>query len=213
MDYNITGVFPIPIYFAKRETKLTTSEMDDIRNIIEKRKLQKAHTTEELVDDTETSLTENVYIFNTKLYKIKEFCEQHINIYAKEIINPKDELDFYIQQSWLTVTSPGENLPPHHHSNSILSGVFYVSTVENDKLHFYDVFHNLKNRISIEEKESNIWNATTWFFPIEDNDLIIFPSWLDHGVQRNPTATKDRISIAFNAFAKGIFGMPSHKHY
>jgi uncharacterized protein (TIGR02466 family) len=187
--------------------------MDDIGNLIEKRNLQRAHTTEEIVDDTETSLTENAYIFDTKLYKLKEFCEQHINIYVKEIINPKDELDFYIQQSWLTVNSPGENLPAHHHSNSILSGTFYVSTVENDRLHFYDVFQNLKSRISIEEKESNIWNASTWFFPVEDNDLILFPSWLDHGVQRNPTATKDRISIAFNVFAKGIFGRTDKKHY
>ena len=38
---------------------------------------------------------------------------------------------------------------------------------------------------------------------IEKNGLILFPSWLEH----NGAPSNYRISIAFNVFAKGMFGI------
>ena len=35
-----------------------------------------------------------------------------------------------------------------------------------------------------------------------NNELFLFPAWLDHSVKRNSKATKDRISLAFNVFVK-----------
>ena len=51
-----------------------------------------------------------------------------------------------------------------------------------------------------------MWNSTKWFFPINTNELILFPSWLAHEVAPNKKATTDRISISFNTFVKGILG-------
>ena len=36
--------------------------------------------------------------------------------------------------------------------------------------------------------------------------LMLFPSWLEHGVQPNKQQTKDVISISFNTFVKGNLG-------
>ena len=51
----------------------------------------------------------------------------------------------------------------------------------------------------------NIFNSFAWWIPVKENDLILFPSDLEHGVD---TVTLDhtRISLAFNVFVKGEFG-------
>ena len=148
----------------------------------------------------------NSDIFNGKLKKIKQFCEQQIKTYVKEVINPKEELDFYITQSWLNTTKPGEYHHKHSHSNSIISGVFYISTEEDDKIYFEDPNITVNDLISFERKEFNLWNATNWCFPSITNELMLFPSWLNHMVLPNPKATTNRISLSFNTFVSGIIG-------
>ena len=196
-DYQIEGIFPTPIYIAKRDSDLDSTEKKEIEDIIDKG----------MWSSVSHSVSQNNFIFDTKLKNLKEFCEQHIKKYAEEILNPKQELDFYITQSWLNITKPGEYHHKHSHSNSIISGVFYISTKEDDNITFSDPNAKVKELISFESKEFNLWNATIWTFPATNNALILFPSWLDHGVNPNKEATTDRISLSFNTFVKGTLGL------
>ena len=125
----IHGIFPCPVYITKRDTNLSPKEAKEIRKIIDKEGVYK---------NGSNSISNNTDIFNGKLKKLKQLCEQQLNIYVKEVINPKEELDFYITQSWLNVTKPGEYHHKHYHSNSLISGVFYISTIEDDKITFTD---------------------------------------------------------------------------
>ena len=52
----------------------------------------------------------------------------------------------------------------------------------------------------------NPFNSPGCFFPSITNELVLFPSWLDHKVDINKKATKDRISISFNTFVRGNLG-------
>jgi len=193
----IYGVFPCPIYIEKRDSNVSLKEEKEIRKIVK----------EGMHINIGGNLTSNdSYIFNGKLKNIKQFCEQQLKIYVKEIINPKEELDFYITQSWLNITKPGDQHHEHFHSNSIISGVFYISTEEDDKITFTDPIVKIKGLITFELKEYNTWNSTVWHFPSISNELILFPSWLTHGVEPNEKATTDRISISFNTFVKGTLG-------
>ena len=192
----VHGIFPCPVYIAKRDTSLSPKEEKEIRKVVK----------EGMYRNVGNSTSDNSYIFNGKLKKIKQFCEQHIKIYVKEIISPKEELDFYITQSWLNITKPGEHHHAHSHQNSIISGVFYILTEEDDTIKFLDPNAKLKGLIKFEEKEYNLWNSTTWFFPSVTNELVLFPSWLDHKVDTNEKATTDRISISFNTFVRGTLG-------
>ena len=194
--YAIHGIFPTPVYVIKRDSNLTHKEETEIRKIVK----------EGMNKSFGNSYSNNSYIFNGKLKNIKQFCEQQLKIYVKEVINPKEELDFYITQSWLNITKPGEFHHEHSHQNSIISGVFYISTEEDDKITFSDVNAKLKEFISFEKEEFNIWNSSSWFFPVNNNELVLFPSWLDHQVEPNEKATTDRISLSFNTFVKGTFG-------
>ena len=192
----IHTIFPSPVYIIRRELDLDSTEEKDIEDIVK-----------EGMNINEGNLSSrNSYIFNGKLKKIKQFCEQHIKIYVKEILDPEEELDFYITQSWLNVVEPGGSIHKHLHENSIISGAYYVSTVENDRIVFDDPNEFRKAAINIEPKEYHLFNSSTWFFPINNNLLLLFPSWLEHAVEPNEKVTTDRISISFNTFMIGTIG-------
>lgn len=198
-EYTIHGIFPIPVYSAKRDSNSDLTEEKEIEDIIKSG----------LQVNALHSFSNNSYIFNTKLKKIKEFCEQHIKIYVKEIINPKEELDFYITQSWLNVTKPGESHQMHSHTNSIISGAFYIQTDVGQTINCYDPNRRMKqtNVLHMERnRTNNFWSGDVLPFDVNKNMLILFPSWLDHGVKPNEKQTKNVISISFNTFVRGNLG-------
>ena len=192
----IYKIFPCPVFIVKRNLELSFKEYEDVQDVIK----------EGMHKSQGNSISDNNYIFNNKLKEIKQFCEQQIKIYAEEVINPKEDLDFYITQSWLNITKPGQFHHSHYHSNSIISGVFYISTEENDRITFQDPNLKIKKLISFVEKKYNVWNSPIGSFPSITNELVLFPSWLNHKVDINEKATKDRISISFNTFVKGNLG-------
>ena len=200
LPYNVHGVFPQPVYIVNRggtgDSVLDATEQKEVAEIIE----------EGLKPNTCNQSSINNYIFNKRLGKLKQFCEKELKRYVKEVIVPKEDVELYITQAWLNVTKPGEHHHMHAHPNSIISGVFYIQTEEDDKITFVDPSAQLKSFITIEREKFNIWNSDTWFFPTNAGELFLFPSWLTHRVDVNEKATKDRISLSFNTFVKGILG-------
>ena len=195
-DDIIYGIFPIPVSITKRDTNLSPEEEKEIGKIIK----------EEMQRNFGNSASNDTYIFDSKLKKLKQYCEQQLKIYVERVIYPVEELDFYITQSWLNETKPGESHHDHYHRNSIVSGVFYVSTVEDDKITFIDPNQKIQELIKFETKEYNSFNTIDWFFPVNNIELVLFPSWLNHRVDPNPKATTDRISLSFNTFIRGSLG-------
>ena len=195
LRYKVEGVFPCPLYTTHRESNLDESELQDVESIIKGG----------MRNNKYNSTSNDSYIFNTKLGKIKKFCEQHIESYVEKVINPKDDLNFYITQSWLNLTKHGESHQQHWHPNSIISGVFYISTAENDGIFFHNPLNKVKEMFNILSVSSNMFNSGKRMLPVKALDLILFPSWVEHNVNTNQ-GDKDRISIAFNVFAKGILG-------
>ena len=199
-------IFPVPLYVAKRDLIVEEEkEEKEINDIIEEENSKTAQNLQ--------SQSVNSHIFDTKLHNLKEFCEQHIKMYVKEIINPKEELDFYITQSWLNVTKPGESHQQHSHANSIISGSFYIETDVGQTISCYDPNQRVKQHIAIYPQEiinpqeiTNFWSADTCSYIVGKNTLLLFPSWLVHGVIPNEQQTKDVISLSFNTFAKGSLG-------
>ena len=195
-EHEIHGLFPCPVYIIKRDSIVSPKEKKEIGTIIK----------EGMHKNYGNTTSNNSYIFNSKLKNIKQFCEQQLKIYVEEVIRPKEELDFYITQSWLNITKPGEYHHEHSHQNSIISGVFYVSTEDNDNIMMTDLNLKVKQFFQFPPKEYNIWNSSTWTFLAKNNELILFPSWLTHQVNSNEKGTTDRISISFNTFVRGILG-------
>jgi hypothetical protein len=68
------------------------------------------------------------------------------------------------------------------------------------------------NVISPNIEKYNLYNSSSWFFPVETNNLILFPSNLEHFVTTK-NDTSERISLAFNVFVKGTLGMKKNLTY
>ena len=139
MNKKATGVFPTPVYMAKRNSNPSLEEKTDIEEILK----------EKLTTNVGNFGSTDNYIFNSRLKEIKQFCDIQIQGYIEEVIYPKKEnIEMYITQSWLNITKPGGFHHVHNHSNSILSGVFYISTQKGDSICFIDPNADLKNVIT-----------------------------------------------------------------
>lgn len=149
-----------------------------------------------------TSFETNV-LGHPKLHSLAEFLNSSLQEYFNTVYAPKHDANLCITQSWVNYTKPGEFHHKHAHSNSLVSGVFYIqASKETDKLHFSkDIYHQIK----ITPKDFNLYTAESWWLATATGMLYLFPSSLMHMVEQ-VTGENTRISLSFNTFPKGIFG-------
>ena len=104
-----------------------------------------------------------------------------------------------ISNIWININPPGSFNSVHNHINGYISGVYYVTVPKNsgnliltapDKNERYMAWME-KNGISNNTLKNNFS-----YTPVE-NEIVLFPSWLDHNVEVN-NSLENRISISFN---------------
>jgi len=192
IESSIQGIFPTPIYFSKLNRKLTKKEF----NLIDKYK-------KDFYKNEGNITSNNTYILENKIFnQLKNDLWLRVNDYFNKVLSTKD-IKPYITQSWLNYTETNQYHHKHEHPNSLVSGVFYINADEdNDKIRF---FSNKYEVIRPEINEFNLFNSTTWWFPVKTNDIVLFPSSLTHCVDIKK-GTNTRISLAFNVFIKGKIG-------
>ncbi len=139
--------------------------------------------------------------------KLENFFLEHINSYTRQVLGSEEEIG--IQQSWVNITQGKQNHPKHYHSNSYLSGVFYLNTVKDTPIVF-DSPHTHNWPIRPEPKEyltvgGNEFTNDSYSYMASAGDLVIFPSSIPHWVPVN-TTDENRVSISFNTFPKIPFG-------
>ena len=111
--------------------------------------------------------------------------------------------EVFVTQSWLNWTKKGEFHHKHEHPNSYLSGVFYINAdPDKDKIYFYKSGYK---RINLPTEQFNQFNSESWWFNVGTCDLVIFPSYLTHGVPPNNT-NRVRKALGVNALTKGTLG-------
>jgi len=145
---------------------------------------------------------------NIELCEIKKIIEFAIDEYTTKFMSWNLN-SFYITQSWANITKPLTSHHKHYHFNSLISGVFYLSTIEEDNIVF---FNDAKKIISVESSNYGIFNSDIFKIAVNNNTVVVFPSSLIHGVDVNNTS-EDRISIAFNVFVKGAVGSKEQLTY
>lgn len=109
-------------------------------------------------------------------------------------------------ESWINVNQKGNFNPPHVHPGYDYSGCYYVDFPENSGLiHFLDPRpQRIFSSPNLQSKENenwyasdNIYDSSFFTYEIKEGKVVIFPSWLTHYVDPNPTDAL-RISIPFN---------------
>ena len=154
--------------------------------------------------------SKDFYLFDnySELLKdIKIFCENWVKYYLEEIEGVDTDLaSLRITQSWINKTKPGESHHGHYHPNSYLSGVLYITCLPNDSINFENRSYEMFNNIKFPTPKITMWNANGISQNVTEGDLVLFPSWIPHSVNRNETKNRERISFAFNTFPIGEMG-------
>lgn len=195
---NTLLLFSTPVFMCNRYSD--TSEVHDTAN----EQLSTRQNIGGNLTSTETNVLE-LESYSTIRDRIMSGLDEYINNVL--FIDPQHE--FYITQSWLNFNPPGSSHHRHNHSNSLISGVYYIDTTPEDSITF--VSHHDSNTITnnatlqIDVSEYNITNSNIWTVPVKNNDIIFFPSTLLHEVSPN-NSDKNRISLSFNVFVKGNLG-------
>jgi|TARA_B110000977_G_scaffold201362_1_gene295584 uncharacterized protein (TIGR02466 family) len=140
--------------------------------------------------------------------EIKNRIMHGLSEYTSNLLCITDQHEFYITQSWLNVNPPNTTHHRHNHTNALVSGVYYIDTIENDNITFSTQnTTTITNNPTLELKvnQFNLANSNSWQLPVNNNEIVFFPSTTYHQVATN-TSTKNRISLSFNCFVKGPLG-------
>ena len=104
---------------------------------------------------------------------------------------------FEITGCWATVLAKGAAHKAHSHPNNYLSGVYYVRTPPGaDTINFHDP-RNQAGVIRPPVVELTAENTDQVVVRVANGTLLVFPSYLEHSVDANPSE-EERISISFN---------------
>ena len=127
-----------------------------------------------------------------------------IEMQAKDYLDNELGLEyeeFFFSESWLNISGRGSEQGIHNHSNSIISGTYYLKSEDrHPPLEFYRSKYDSVPFISLTEhyKKGNPNTASKLSFPCTQDSMIVFQSQLYHGHAPNDL-DKERIGLSWNA--------------
>jgi uncharacterized protein (TIGR02466 family) len=190
----IENLFPTPIFFETIDRCFSDIEINYFNSL-------------KITDNLLNYRSEKTYILDSpELSNLKKDIEDNVKLYFSEIFKPNNSLEIYITQSWLNISSVGEQHHIHNHPNSFISGTFYISADKTiDSIAFSKIDFS---PVRLIPTSYNSYNSPAWNYSVGEKDLVLFPSTLYHYVDpvKESKTRKERISISFNTFLKGNLG-------
>jgi len=99
---------------------------------------------------------------------------------------------------WAVINKPQSRNALHNHPFNYLSGVFYLQIpTDSGALVFHDPRPQAEVISPPKKPNESIHTSNRVSWAPKPNDLIFFPSWLNHEVEIN-NSKEDRIVISFN---------------
>lgn len=141
-----------------------------------------------------------------ELLEVKKEVMSHVNSFVRHALKITPEIEFHITNSWVMKHHRGDWAPRHYHTNSLLSGIFYVRCDKDsgDLILRKSATHVNLFPPTFEFKylENNFFNSGYYEFTPQENEIFLFPSHLDHEVTESKS-DRERICVAFNIWIKG----------
>jgi uncharacterized protein (TIGR02466 family) len=143
---------------------------------------------------------------NHVLHELDGFREvvNSINVAASDVLAylKVGHAGFKITGCWANINAPGAGHRVHNHPNNYLSGVYYVRTHAGaDSINFLDprpqtgIVRPPVTALTADNTEQVVVTVT-------DGMLLLFPAWLQHGVDPN-RSDRVRVSLGFNVMFTG----------
>ena len=184
----VESLFTVPLY--SYDTQINTDKIVDSIYTLE----YKNSLPNKVKQSTNTFLhKENIFneISNEILINTKTFMQQLGYEYC----------DLMITQMWANLYDPGVAIHPHVHSNSMFSGILYLTTNNDGETVFVNPMCDFQQIITAPIKEYTRYTAASVDFLPQKNRITLFPSWLRH---KSKPSESNRISLSFNILPKKL---------
>lgn len=150
---------------------------------------------------------QNKYIEQDLLNVIEKNSNEFLNTYEKKLnICGK----YYISNAWYNAYKGQQFQEPHTHGDALFSGCYYLKF--NKEFHNQTIFYNPNFDLDYSKLKDNVYFCST--ANCDEDDLIIFPSFLKHGTEgiKNKLSDNIRITISFNIKNSNICCKKSNKN-
>ena len=99
-------------------------------------------------------------LLHKELSSLKKKIDDEFEIYARDKLRINKKHNFEMINSWCNIHNQGHVAQPHHHQNSMFSGVYYLQSTENTgAIKFnqspFKSWNNIMIKLEIDEKSSN----------------------------------------------------------
>ena len=155
-------------------------------------------------------ISKDSYIVDNPICKpLADFAMHHFKEFATNVMR-WDYEELMFAQSWLTYKKPGQFHKAHTHPNTLIAGVFYYEHYEDDAAICFSKeaksYHRSYLEPSLlEDYQQYPYSQEEIYFKPQQNNFIIFPSYVTHGVPPNMT-NRVRKALGINALTKGKLG-------
>jgi uncharacterized protein (TIGR02466 family) len=155
-------------------------------------------------------ISKDSYIVDNPICKpLADFVMHHFKEFATNVMR-WDYEELMFAQSWLTYKKPGQFHKAHTHPNTLIAGVFYYEHYEDDAAICFSKeaksYHRSYLEPSLlEDYQQYPYSQEEIYFKPQQNNFIIFPSYVTHGVPPNMT-NRVRKALGINALTKGKLG-------
>ena len=149
------------------------------------------------------SMTNEYFLECPEMKFVKDSITNKVKSYLYDTCGISDKIIPELVTSWVNLHRKGDQAQIHIHTNSIVSGVWYISTPKNSgQLLVHCEKRLFGNFLEFPVEEINEFNGSFCSFTPHRGDLIIFPSDLRHSVHSNES-DEERFSLAFNYMLRG----------
>ena len=129
----------------------------------------------------------NLNIFKSEIEKhLKEYC---IKTGVPAGSNGSWNDNYSIISSWFALFKKGNYAHIHNHGDCDIAGVYYFKKSSDDGSFFFTS--------PVPSLDSSCFRTGRVVLNPNEGEIILFPGWLNHGVETNDT-DEDRCSISFN---------------
>ena len=134
---------------------------------------------------------------------VKDFITKKVGEYLYYDCGFSEEIRLELVTSWVNLHKKGNWGHLHSHYNSVVSGVWYLSTTEESGEFIIHPDNKLfGNLLDLPRRVYNEFNGDQYAFIPKNGDLLIFPSTMKHSVTANKCEVP-RFSLAFNYMIRG----------
>jgi len=184
MNIDVSFMFAMPVWMVDLKP-----DPDDVEWCQQRRRIDPGRTVSNDGGYQSNPITTSIPIIE----KINNIAQTISNQYYQ--LNKETKVSNY----WVNINSYNHSNGRHIHTNSFLSGVYYVQAPYNcGEIEFY---RDDKEQYILNSFEcpgaGNPYTCDSVQYVPEDGRLIIFPSYQSHAVRSN-LSKEERISISFN---------------